>query len=105
MNITPHELKERRDRKETLALIDVREPWEHAIAQIEGSILIPLNDLPHRLGELDPETPIVLYCHHGIRSLQAAAFLKQNGFPDPKSLSGGIDLWSQTIDPSIPRYH
>ena len=85
-------------------LLDVREPFEHAHVKIEGSTLVPLNDLPRRLAELDPARPLVAYCHHGVRSRHAAVWLRAQGFPLVQSLAGGIDAWSAVVDPSLPRY-
>lgn len=84
-------------------LLDVREPWEAQLAQIEGSTLIPLGQLRERLGELDPAVPIVAYCHHGVRSEQARTILESGGF-DVRHLAGGIDAWSRDVDPSLARY-
>jgi len=86
-------------------LLDVREPWEYATAHIEGSTLIPMNEIPARAHqELDEEAPILVLCHHGARSLSVAAWLRQQGFDKAQSVSGGIDAWSRTIDPAVPRY-
>jgi rhodanese-related sulfurtransferase len=86
-------------------LLDVREPWEYATAHIEGSTLIPMNEIPARAHqELDEDAPILVLCHHGARSLSVAAWLRQQGFDKAQSVSGGIDAWSCTIDPTIPRY-
>jgi len=85
-------------------LLDVREPFEHAHVHIANSTLVPLNDLPRRLGELDRTRPIVAYCHHGVRSRHAAVWLRAQGFPLVQSLAGGIDAWSAVVDPSLPRY-
>src|SRR5262245_59718458 len=85
-------------------LIDVRTPHEYAIAHIEGCPLID-QALAKEIVETWPkETPIITICHHGIRSLDAALYLRQQGFTDVRSMRGGIDVWSQTIDPGIPRY-
>jgi len=91
---------------EPICLVDVRQPWEHDIAALANSTLIPLNELPSRAGELQPaeEALIVVYCHHGIRSLSGAALLQQLGFPRVVSLAGGIDAWSLLVDPAMPRY-
>jgi rhodanese-related sulfurtransferase len=88
-------------------LLDVRWPGEQAIAALPESKLIPLPELPARLGEVKPESEqkLVVYCHHGVRSWHAAEFLEQQGYGPVHSLEGGIDAWSQLIDPSIPRYH
>ena len=86
-------------------LLDVREPWEAATASIPGSILIPMGDIPSRAhAELDPDQPIVVLCHHGARSLSVTMWLRREGFDHAQSLAGGIDAWSRTIDPAIPRY-
>jgi adenylyltransferase/sulfurtransferase len=102
--ITPKELKTRLDRGDKLVLLDVREPWEHAIAKLENSILIPLGTLPHSLEKLDKNAEIIAYCHHGMRSGDATAFLLQQGFSNVKNLIGGIDAWSLQIDHGVPRY-
>ncbi len=98
------ELRRRLDAGEPTYLVDVRQPWEHELARLPDDLLIPLNELPARLGELDDSVFIVCYCHHGIRSLTAASFLERNGCARVLSLAGGIDAWSRTIDPAIPRY-
>lgn len=87
-----------------LMLLDVREPFEFAIGHIEGSHLIPLGQIQQRFNELDPQRPVVVICHHGIRSQQAADFLAYSGFPQVFNLLGGIDAWSCLCDPEIPRY-
>jgi rhodanese-related sulfurtransferase len=86
-------------------LLDVREPWEYQTAHIELSTLIPMNEIPGRAHqELDEDAPILVLCHHGARSLSVAAWLRQQGFSQAQSVSGGIDAWSRLIDPTIPRY-
>lgn len=85
-------------------LLDVREPWERATASIEPSIAIPLGSLGARHGELDRDTPLVIYCHHGMRSLRACMFLEQQGFMRLANLEGGIDAWSASVDRNVPRY-
>lgn len=102
--ITPKELKTRLDRGDKLVLLDVREPWEHALAKLDNSVLIPLGTLPQSLEKLDKNAEIVAYCHHGMRSGDATAFLLQQGFSNVKNLIGGIDAWSLQIDHSVPRY-
>lgn len=105
MEIRPGDLAEKLRRGERVFLLDVRQEWEHQLARLPDQALIPLQELPDRLEELQPEGALlVAYCHHGVRSLSAAAFLRQAGFPDALSLSGGIDLWSRLVDPSLPRY-
>ncbi len=102
-NLSPQDLKPLLDRNEVI-LLDVRQAEELEIARIEGAVHIPLNELPARLGELDPEQPVVAMCHHGVRSEMAGRVLERNGFAQVAHLSGGIDAWSQAVDPSIPRY-
>jgi len=91
---------------EPTVLVDVREPWEHALAALPGSTLIPLGALHLRADEVaaPPGTLVVALCHHGVRSLSAAAILERAGVADVASLAGGIDAWSQLVDPSLPRY-
>jgi molybdopterin/thiamine biosynthesis adenylyltransferase/rhodanese-related sulfurtransferase len=86
-----------------LLLLDVREPWEYQVARIDNSQLVPMNELPARLGSIDRSRDIVVYCHHGMRSDMAAEWLRSQGFP-ARNLAGGIDRWSREVDPAIPRY-
>ncbi len=97
------EYKQRRDAGEDLFLLDVREPFEYQIAQM-GGVLVPLGELPHRMGELDPKREIVVQCKSGGRSQKAAEFLKKNGFEKVHNLAGGILAWSSEVDPSVRRY-
>lgn len=85
-------------------LLDVREPWEYETCHIEGALLIPMNTVPARLGELDADTPVVCICHHGARSMQVAAFLEHNGFTQVTNLTGGVHAWAQQVDGSMPTY-
>jgi rhodanese-related sulfurtransferase len=88
-----------------LVLLDVREPWEFATAQIAGSKTIPMGEIPARaFQELDPDAHIVTVCHSGVRSLNVAVWLRNQGFEKVQSLSGGIDAWSSEVDPAVPRY-
>ena len=84
----------------------MRHEWEHQLARLQDQALIPLHELPSRLEEVQPPEGalLVAYCHHGVRSLSAAAFLRNAGFGEAVSLAGGIDRWSLAIDPAIPRY-
>jgi rhodanese-related sulfurtransferase len=102
-NLSPQELKALLDQGQ-VRLLDVRQAEELEIASVAGAVHIPLNELPGRLGELDPAQPVVAMCHHGVRSEMAGRVLERNGFTQVAHLSGGIDAWSQAIDPSIPRY-
>ena len=92
-----------RDLAPEVQLLDVRQPWEFAIAKLPGAILIPLGELGARLAELDPNRPIVAYCHHGARSMHAIRFLAQAGFPKVAHLAGGLAAYSR-FDPTIPQY-
>jgi adenylyltransferase/sulfurtransferase len=103
--ISPRELARDIENGQTLCLLDVRQPWESDLASLPGSVRIPLNELPQRAGEVENNgKTVIVYCHHGIRSLSAASFLKRLGFTNVQSLAGGIDAWSCEVDPSIPRY-
>ena len=101
--ITAKELQRRIDADEQVYILDVREPWEHKVAQIGGK-LIPMNEIPQRLSEIDREREIIVQCHHGIRSQRVAEFLQQSAFPRVVNLVGGIDAWSREVDPSVPKY-
>jgi rhodanese-related sulfurtransferase len=86
-------------------LIDVREPWEVATTHIEGSVPMPMGDVPSRAHqELDPEEPLVVVCHHGVRSMNVTVWLRNQGFENAQSLRGGIDAWSVEVDPNVARY-
>ncbi len=85
-------------------VIDVREPYEHAICRIEGAKLVPMRQIPQRLDELDREALTVVHCHHGRRSAQVVSYLRQQGFERATNLGGGIDAWSSRVDPTVPRY-
>jgi adenylyltransferase/sulfurtransferase len=102
--ITVQELKARMDRGENLTVIDVREPYEYAIARIPGTKLIPLGQIEERAGELDPGQEIILHCRSGKRSADALNRLKAKGFTHLKNVVGGITAWSEEIDPSVPKY-
>jgi molybdopterin/thiamine biosynthesis adenylyltransferase/rhodanese-related sulfurtransferase len=85
-------------------LIDVREPWEAQLVSIPGSVLIPLGELPDRVGEIDSDADVVLYCHHGTRSDRALQFLQRLEFANVRHLTGGVDAWAVKVDPALPRY-
>ncbi|MGA2675133.1 MAG: rhodanese-like domain-containing protein [Terracidiphilus sp.] len=92
-------------RENKVRLIDVREPWEFATARIEGSVPIPMGEVPGRAHqELDPEERLVVVCHHGIRSMNVTVWLRGQGFEQVQSLRGGIDAWSAEVDPAVSRY-
>lgn len=103
--ISVKDLEARRQRGEAICLIDCREPWENEHVCLEGSTLIPMNDTPARLDDLRAmEGQLVVYCHHGIRSLHVVQWLRSQGLTEVVSLSGGIDAWSLEVDPDLPRY-
>ncbi len=104
MNIQPIEVKEKKDAGEDFILLDVREAWEYERSHVPDSILIPLSEIPRRLAELDKDDEIITMCHHGMRSASAQAFLIQQGFTNVTNMTGGIDAYSLTADPTIPRY-
>lgn len=88
----------------TRVLLDVREPWEFERCHIPGALSVPMNTIPSRLAELDPDAQYVCICHHGMRSMQVAAFLESRGYTDVINLAGGVDAWAQQVDPSMARY-
>ena len=104
--ITVQELADRLEKGEKPYLLDVRQPWEHEIAKLPGSVIVPLDELLARTSEIEvgEDRLLVCYCHHGVRSLHAAVILGAAGFPNAVSLRGGIDAWSQVVDPGVPRY-
>ena len=102
--VSAHELKRKMDAREPLELIDVREAFEYEIARIDGAKLIPLGEIADRMNELQRERPIVIHCHSGRRSAEAVRLLQQRGFANVYNLEGGIDAWSDQIDPSVPKY-
>jgi rhodanese-related sulfurtransferase len=102
--IRPEGLQQKMQAGERFVLLDVRRPDEVAIASLPGSIHIPIDEIEERAGELDASAETVVYCHHGVRSLSVTVHLRNLGFRDVTSLAGGIDLWSERIDPSVPRY-
>jgi rhodanese-related sulfurtransferase len=107
MEIAPRQLKEKLDAGEYVQLIDVREPQEFALCRIEGAELVPMGSIPHAIDSLKEKAAaglLVLYCHHGMRSLQAASWLRRQGCAECQSLQGGIDRWSVAIDSSVSRY-
>jgi rhodanese-related sulfurtransferase len=103
--ITPEDVKGKLDAAAAFELLDVREPWEFEIARIEGAKLMPMGDVPSRAHqELDPEDHIVVVCHHGVRSMNVTAWLRQQGFEKAQSMRGGIDRWSKRVDEKVPLY-
>lgn len=106
MEIDCQTVKAKLDAGEDFVFIDCREQQEYDLVHIEGTTLIPMGQVPERVAELEGcrDKEIIIHCHHGGRSLTVARWLKDSGFAKPLSMAGGIDLWSQDIDPSLPRY-
>jgi len=106
IEIEPQEVKRRLDSGEKMRLVDVREPFEHRQANIADAELIPMRGVPQSIDSLraTPD-PLVVFCHHGMRSLQVVEWLRSQGVENCRSMTGGIDRWSLEIDPSVPRYY
>jgi rhodanese-related sulfurtransferase len=103
--ITAEQVKAKLDSGDDFLLLDVREPWEFETARIDGARLMPMGDIPSRAHqELDPEDAIIVVCHHGVRSMNVTAWLRQQGFEKAQSMRGGIDAWSRSVDPKVPVY-
>ena len=107
LEISPQDAKQLLGVPGKAAMIDVREPWEFALSKLPDSCLIPMGSVPAELQRLDAlaeENTLLLLCHHGVRSLQVAVWLREKGIDECYSVAGGIDRWSREIDPSIPLY-
>jgi rhodanese-related sulfurtransferase len=103
--ITPEAVKAKLDGGDSFTLLDVREPWEFERARINAAKLMPMGAVPSRAHqELDPEEPIVVVCHHGVRSMNVTVWLRQQGFEKVQSMRGGIDAWSRVVDRNVPVY-
>lgn len=105
--IKPADVKKRLDEGENLLLIDVREPGEHQICRINGAPLIPMRTVPERIQEIESladEALLVVFCHHGVRSLNTVSWLRKQGVENCVSMAGGINAWSTHIDPEVPKY-
>jgi rhodanese-related sulfurtransferase len=102
--IRPEVLRQKMDAREHFVLLDVRRADEIAICTLPNTVHIPIEEIEERVGELNGDAETVVFCHHGVRSLSVTVFLRNHGFRNVTSLAGGIDLWSQCIDPSVPRY-
>ncbi len=105
--VTASEVKRRIDAGEAVCLVDCREPGEWALTRIEGAELIPMNTVPQRLGHIEGRAeaaPVVVYCHHGVRSMNVVNWLRNQGVENCQSMSGGIDAWSIDVDPGVARY-
>ena len=103
-DLTPEEFVARRSDNELWQLLDVREPWELEIARVEGSLDIPMGEVPERLDELDRNRPVAVLCHGGVRSARIASYLTQQGLQQVANIAGGINAWSTSVDETIPRY-
>ena len=107
LEITPQDIRQRLQAGEKLAFIDVREPQEFQLARIGGAELIPMRNVPAELSRLDAQagqTTLIVFCHHGVRSLNVVHWLREQGVEACQSMAGGIDRWSLQIDPTVPRY-
>ena len=107
VEVMPAEVRARMSAGEAVRLIDVREPFEHAITNIAGAELIPMGSVPARLQQLHAasrEATLIVFCHHGVRSLDVTYWLREQGIAACQSMTGGIDLWSVEVDASVPRY-
>lgn len=107
LEITPQDIKRRLDSDERLTLIDVREPVEFQTARIAGAELIPMRTIPAQLQRLEAaadDSTLVVFCHHGVRSLNVVNWLREQGVASCQSMAGGIDRWSIEVDPTVPRY-
>jgi rhodanese-related sulfurtransferase len=103
--ITPEALQKQLGQPSRPKIVDVREPWETELVSFPGAIAMPMGDVPSRaFAELDPDEPIVAVCHHGVRSLTVANWLREQGFEHAQSLAGGQDAWALRIDPQMARY-
>ncbi|MDB6148160.1 MAG: moeZ, partial [Spartobacteria bacterium] len=102
--ISVEQLKQKIDSSGSFEILDVREPFEYDIARIEGSRLMPLGEVPSRLEELSREKELIVMCKSGVRSAQAVEFLRTNGFSQVFNLRGGIDAWTEQINPEMARY-
>jgi rhodanese-related sulfurtransferase len=103
--ISPEEVKAKLEQGDEFTLLDVREPWEFETAHMEQAKLMPMGAVPSRAHqELDPEDHIVVVCHHGVRSMNVTAWLRQQGFEKAQSMRGGIDAWARQVDSRVPTY-
>jgi rhodanese-related sulfurtransferase len=103
VEIDPQSLRNMLEEKQDFFFLDCREPQEYEVARIDGATLIPMSELARRVDEIPRNKPVVVYCHHGMRSLNVALWLRSKSI-EAQSLAGGIDRWSAEIDPKVPRY-
>lgn len=107
IEVTPQQVQQRIDAGETLHLIDVREPHEFAVAKIEGAHLVPMRQVPGEIQTLESlaeQGVLIVFCHHGVRSMNVVSWLRQQGLEACTSMAGGIDAWSRAVNSSVPRY-
>jgi rhodanese-related sulfurtransferase len=105
LEVTAAEVKRRLDAGEVLNLIDVREPDEYQVCRIDGATLIPMRQISQQFERLEETTaPLIVFCHHGVRSLNVVEWLREQGLSDCQSMAGGIDAWSREVDPAVARY-
>ena len=106
LELSPQQVRDLRDQDADLVLLDCRTPDEHAVARIEGAMLMPMHEVAAHVEQLRRYAGrrMVVYCHHGVRSLRVVHWLREQGFAGACSMSGGLERWSQEIDPTVPRY-
>ncbi len=107
LETSPQDVQQRIDAGELLVLVDVREAEEFAVTRIEGATLIPMRSIPANLEQLEAKArnaTLIVFCHHGVRSLNVVDWLREQGVSNCQSMAGGIDNWSAIVDPSVPRY-
>jgi adenylyltransferase/sulfurtransferase len=104
LEISVEELKAAREADGDLVVLDVREPWELELARLEGTLDIPMNELPERLSEVPKDKPVAVLCRSGARSLKVTQYLRANGYDLTSNVSGGILAWAESVDPAMTRY-
>jgi rhodanese-related sulfurtransferase len=102
--LRPEELKSWIDSQREIQVLDVRERWEYDIVRLKNAILRPLGFLHLNPPELNKDIPVVVYCHHGVRSLRGCTVMEQLGFKEVYNLAGGIELYAAAVDPDLPAY-
>ena len=104
LEISVQDLKEARDKGADLVVLDVREPWELDLARLDGTLDIPMNELPERLTEVPKDKPVAVLCRSGARSMKVTQYLRANGYPSVSNVAGGILAWADSFEPSMTRY-
>ncbi len=106
LEVDPADVRRLIDEGVTFQLLDCRRPEELAVAALDDALHIPMDEIPTRQGEIedDPDCPVVVMCHHGVRSLNVTSFLRSQGLESVWSMRGGIERWSRDVDPAVPRY-